>query len=292
MSTLAPPPTDAASNSPADVKAAVFDFWEKSDAYRDFGPEHLAETPHRRRMRDLLADCGSVLDIACGDGNNLPHMPAGVKYTGVDCSPVGVARLIAREDHADLTKTAEVGDVEHLSFDDETFEAVISTFAFEHFLDVPQILRECDRVLKPGGRIVLIGPDFEFPNNFGPPQRDQLLGRRCPLIAYAAARWCRRVWNHLRGACVFEYVTPLELNDNTYVPDADMTHLTNHREIARYMEPFGYRVVAHESGDPAPTGVKRWTQSLGLWGHNGDAMLCLQKVGEKSREHRVVSKTL
>ena len=231
------------------------------------------------------------MDLACGDGNNLPHLPAGVRYVGVDCSPVALRRLCERDDHRPLSKTGLVGDVENLPLPDGSTEAVLSTFAFEHFLNVPRILRECDRVLRPGGRLILIGPDFGFPNNFGPPQREELLNRRGPLLRYAAARLGRRLVDRVRGRCGFEYVTPRPLDDATYVPDADMTYLTDHAEIARFLRPLGYSTVTLGCGDRT-AGVKRITQALGLWGHRGDALLCVEKSAPASSRPRVRERTI
>ena len=227
-------------------------------------------------MADLLGRRRDVLDLACGDGNNLPHLPAGTRYTGVDCSPIGVRRLLSRRDHPAMSKRGLVADVERLPLPDHAVDAVVSTFALEHFLNVPAILAECDRVLRPGGRLILIGPDFGLPNSFGPPQADALLGRRVPLLRYAAGRLLRRAADRLTGRSGFEYVTPRPLSDATYVPDADMTHLTDHREIARHLRPRGYRTVALETSARPPR-WKRLTACLGLWGQSGDVLLCLEK---------------
>jgi ubiquinone/menaquinone biosynthesis C-methylase UbiE len=45
------------------------------------------------------------------------------------------------------------GDVAMLPFRDETFDLVTSVAAFEHFLDVPEVLKESYRVVQPGGFI-------------------------------------------------------------------------------------------------------------------------------------------
>jgi SAM-dependent methyltransferase len=46
-----------------------------------------------------------------------------------------------------------MGDVGALPFKAETFDLITSMAAFEHFLDVPSVVAECARVLKPGGVI-------------------------------------------------------------------------------------------------------------------------------------------
>ena len=263
------------------AKARTFAFWAQSERYREFGQStdtpSLDETPHRRRLAALLFGRLRVLDLACGDGNNLPHLPAGTDYVGLDCSPVALDRLAARDDHAAMTKRGLVGDCENLPLERGSVDAVISTFAFEHFTDVPRILDECDRVLAPGGRLILIGPDFAFPNNFGPPQHAELLNRRLPLLAYAAGRLLAGAWAKLRRRERFAYVEPLPLDDATYVPDADMTHLTDHAAIARHLTRRGYRRLVLAGSRPRPEGIRGWLHDVGLWGQNGDMLLAVEK---------------
>ena len=273
-------PADAATDTQS-AKERTFAFWSQSEHYRDFGrtdatPE-LAESPHRRRLAALLFGRLRVLDLACGDGNNLPHLPAGTDYIGLDCSPVALTRLADRSDHARMGKRGLVGDCENLPLPDGSVDAIISTFAFEHFTDVPRILAECDRVLAPGGRLILIGPDFQFPNNFGPPQHAALLGRRLPLLAYAGRRLLAGWIARLRQRERFEAVEPLVLDDATYIPDADMTHLTDHAAIARHMARRGFRQLVHAPSTGRPAGLKGVLHDLGLWGQNGDVLLALER---------------
>ena len=289
MTTAAPPEPSlhSAQPAPSDAKSAksakerTFAFWAASEHYREFGQSAatpaLNQTPHRRRLPEFVAAGDRVLDLACGDGNNLPHLPAGVDYVGLDCSPVALRRLADRDDHPTMAKRGLVGDCERLPLDDGSVDVVLSTFAFEHFTNVPGILAECDRVLAPGGRLILIGPDFSFPNNFGPPQHAELLGRRGPLLRYAAARLLANLWDRLRGRDRFEYIEPLPLDDATYIPDADMTHLTRHAAIARHLSRRGYERVTLAGSGPKPCGLKGLASRLGLWGNLGDALLVLRK---------------
>jgi SAM-dependent methyltransferase len=52
---------------------------------------------------------------------------------------------------------------ETLPFPDETFDAVLSSDVFEHVQDVEGTLRECHRVLRPGGRMFVVFPGFYHP---------------------------------------------------------------------------------------------------------------------------------
>ena len=97
-----------------------------------------------------------VLDLAFGTGNLLIDLvEAGYRPCGLDLSPymVRIARhkLRQRELHVPLCR----GRAQALPFADNVFDAVVSTFPAEFILH-PATLREVIRVLRPGGRAVVV----------------------------------------------------------------------------------------------------------------------------------------
>ncbi|MCK0198405.1 glycosyltransferase [Ancylobacter sp. 6x-1] len=60
---------------------------------------------------------------------------------------------VVEVEYAIFRHTDVLADAHHLPFDDESFDAVISMNAFEHYRDPPKVAAELMRVLKPGGRI-------------------------------------------------------------------------------------------------------------------------------------------
>jgi SAM-dependent methyltransferase len=56
-----------------------------------------------------------------------------------------------RENGSHPDRTLVCGDVSRLPFRNETFDVVTSVAAFEHFLDVPKVLKEIHRVVRPNG---------------------------------------------------------------------------------------------------------------------------------------------
>jgi SAM-dependent methyltransferase len=90
--------------------------------------------------------CRHVLDIPSGGGYLRPYLPAGVVVTSLDFStgfPAGVGGGVRQAGYADFPCA------------DASFDHVLSLTGLHHLPDVPGFLRECCRVLEPGGRLVI-----------------------------------------------------------------------------------------------------------------------------------------
>lgn len=111
-----------------------------------------------RHRRELLADAfGDVLEIGFGTGLNLPFYPEGVyKITTVDPN-VGMHSLARqRIEKRGIEVDQRVLSSEHLPFDNDTFDCVVSTFTLCSIAGVGQALGEVYRVLKQGGRFLFL----------------------------------------------------------------------------------------------------------------------------------------
>lgn len=100
---------------------------------------------------------GDVLEVAVGTGRNLPYYGPGVgTLTGVDLSPgmLTVARDRARE--LGLDADLRTGNAEALEFGDAAFDTVVCTISLCNIPDHRAAISEMHRVLRPGGRLVLI----------------------------------------------------------------------------------------------------------------------------------------
>lgn len=99
---------------------------------------------------------GEVLEIAVGTGRNLPFYPEEVRITGVELSPemLELARRRARE----LGRGADlrVGDAQDLLFEENSFDTVVCTLGLCTVPDHGRAVAEAARVLRPGGRLLLL----------------------------------------------------------------------------------------------------------------------------------------
>ena len=99
---------------------------------------------------------GEVLEIAAGTGRNLPHYPDGVRLTGIECVPAMLE--VARRRAVELGRPVELrlGDAQALQFEDATFDTVVCTLSLCTIPDDRAAMAEVRRVLRPGGRFVLL----------------------------------------------------------------------------------------------------------------------------------------
>jgi ubiquinone/menaquinone biosynthesis C-methylase UbiE len=99
---------------------------------------------------------GRVLEVAIGTGRNLAYYPDTVRLTGIDLSPAMVE--IARRRAAELGRSVDlhVGDAQELAFPDGAFDTVVCTLSLCGIPDVDRAVTEMKRVLRPGGRLLLL----------------------------------------------------------------------------------------------------------------------------------------
>jgi arsenite methyltransferase len=117
----------------------------------------------RRATRALLAlqPGETVLDIGSGPGFLADEMAAEVgsegAVHGVDPSEAMLAIARRRESAVEYA----IGDAVSLPYADESFDAIVSTQVYEYVPDMPAALAEARRVLRPGGRLLILDTDWD-----------------------------------------------------------------------------------------------------------------------------------
>lgn len=120
----------------------------------------------RERTLELLGPRPGerVLDIGSGPGYLAAALAERVGRTGAVCAvdPSPAMNALAAQKAHDLPQvTIEVGDALALPFPDGGFDAAVSTQVFEYVADMPAALAELRRVLRPGGRALILDTDWD-----------------------------------------------------------------------------------------------------------------------------------
>lgn len=131
--------------------------------WQEYAPRYDGDMVRLERM--LLDDgrawvCGQakgkVLEVAIGSARNLEFYPADVSLTGLDLSPAMLD--IARKRAADQGREVEFveGEAHELPFPDGAFDTVVCTLGLCSVPDERPVIAEMRRVLRPGGRLLLL----------------------------------------------------------------------------------------------------------------------------------------
>ena len=129
-------------------------------------PDVIAQRRWTRQALNLRPG-ESVVDVGSGPGLLAAEMALDVgptgRISGIDISETMLQ--MARSRCAKLTSAAlvdfQVGDATKLPFPDETFNAAVSTQVYEYVVDVDAAIREVRRVLRPGGRVLVVDTDWD-----------------------------------------------------------------------------------------------------------------------------------
>jgi SAM-dependent methyltransferase len=166
----------------------------------------------------MLTPRDVLLETACGSGYGTRMLAARAgSVVAVDYSQVALAH--ARAHHAAANIRYLQMDCHHLAFPDASFDKVISFEVFEHLEDPQRYLRECSRVLRAGGQLILSTPnaaswgihmqgaglEYEFHINMMDLEtlRRALARNFCRVLIYGQRRRGSRVYGALRALDVF-----------------------------------------------------------------------------------------
>jgi ubiquinone/menaquinone biosynthesis C-methylase UbiE len=160
------------SNPESSLKDRVRAFWQANPC----GTKFSDAEPGSRRFYELVeehrytkewhipaaagfasANGLKVLEIGCGLGTDGAQFAmAGAEYTGIDLTEAAVDLARRRFELWGLPGEFKVSDAENLDFPSETFDLVYSHGVLHHTPDTPGAVREIHRVLRPGGRAIVM----------------------------------------------------------------------------------------------------------------------------------------
>ena len=126
----------------------------KYDKESDFAEHWLFGREHRAWACSRAT--GITLEVAIGTGLNLANYPPDVRLTGIDLTPEML--VLARNRAANIGMPVMLceGDAQQLPFPDGMFDTVLSTYSMCSVPDEGRAVLEMKRVLKNGGRLILV----------------------------------------------------------------------------------------------------------------------------------------
>ena len=124
---------------------------------------------------EVAPDGARVLEVGCGPGHLSIRLARrhGLDTTGLDLDPAMIGRARANAEGmgegfgrlpSGRLPSFLVGDVASMPFGDGSFDVVVSTLSMHHWADPAAGLDEIDRVLRPGGRVLV----WDFRRGFLP----------------------------------------------------------------------------------------------------------------------------
>jgi ubiquinone/menaquinone biosynthesis C-methylase UbiE len=146
------------------ARAGVVRYWNAvSPRYLDLFRDELSEKPDDVARLTVFAaslpEGGTVCDLGCGPCAHVTQVLAdfGLRVTGIDISDVAID--LARREHPGLD--LRVMDASALSFRDRGFDGLTAVYLI-HYLpqaEWPALFAECVRVLKPGGKLLIVAKE-------------------------------------------------------------------------------------------------------------------------------------
>jgi ubiquinone/menaquinone biosynthesis C-methylase UbiE len=151
-------------------KAETRAFYNKIAKFYDLLAEHSEEPVRLEGLGKFAAQPGeNVLEIGFGTGHCLIALAKAVvphgKAHGIDISEemVTLTRHLAEQEVVAHRLDLHCGDATRLPFADASMDGVFMSFTLELFdaPEIPNVLAECKRVLRTGGRITVVAMSKE-----------------------------------------------------------------------------------------------------------------------------------
>lgn len=147
-------------SSPITYEEFTEPFYDEID--RRFFESASHYLPARQIPFDRLIDFDSlrdkdVLEIGCGNGSHAQLLAQRAKsYTGIDLTDYAVRSTSTRLALRQLPGTVLQMDAEAMKFPDHSFDFIWTWGVIHHSANTPKIIQEMNRVLRPGGRAIVM----------------------------------------------------------------------------------------------------------------------------------------
>jgi len=154
---LIPPPGDGSTNRVSGLRRVRGFYDRTAKAYDQWLGLYERVMGTGERRRHLLSRArGRTLEVGVGTGRNIADYPAATDLTGIDISPGMLQIAQARATRLGRAIELRTGDAQNLDFPDGSFDTVAAILFLSAVPDQHQAIGEIRRVLRPGGRLLVL----------------------------------------------------------------------------------------------------------------------------------------
>jgi ubiquinone/menaquinone biosynthesis C-methylase UbiE len=108
---------------------------------------------------DGIKPNGKILDVGCGTGYYLEV------FSNLDCTGMDISKNMIKQCQNKGIERLLLGDMGHISFKQNTFDLVLCIGVFQVLEEPQRALMEMNRVLKPGGEVILTSLNWSTPRS-------------------------------------------------------------------------------------------------------------------------------
>lgn len=227
------------------TRRLLSELWGRDARYYELAREHVrgaaaAGIEYGFLDRHLPAT-GRILEVGCGEGSNIAVLAkAGREFFGCDLSALGIA--MARRDGNEAASRLVVADASALPFHRGAFDAAFAVSVIEHLPEPEPVIDEMIGALTPGGRLVLVSPQYGGPLGASPCRKTGGAARFLKRLAAAhlpAGSATRLHWDR---------VDPTVLAGEPYEGDRDVVVEPELCSLVRFLEGRRMTIVEATSG--------------------------------------------
>lgn len=186
------------------------------------------------------AGAGSkMLDLGCGTAGILKYLPEDINYTGVDSSLFALEE--ARKQWSGRSHTTFFANTSLACFADDEFDLALLFYSLEHLRVPKETLRECRRILRQGGSLLIVAPNLEFPLAWPNALRHRSGLYRIWFVMLRCLDYIRRIFGGYAFRVLQENFTS---HTGQYeLKDDDLWHMASSWEIIKFLEKQGLGLI-------------------------------------------------
>jgi len=213
--------------------------WEK-DEYYELAKKGSLDVRHpaMKLLKKLARPNIKILDLGCGEGTRLNYICRNPENcVGIDISSKAIQ--LAGKNYPNFSFLN--ANLEKLPQKNEAFDLVYSAFVLEHLEKPEKVIKEAIRVLKKGGHLVMVAPNFGSPNRASPPFR----GSRSSKLLFGFFADFVRPFS-IQKKLGWKNVEPIATESN-YKMDWDTTIEPYLGSLIYYLKHLGMKVIFFSS---------------------------------------------